>query len=232
MSANETMNVSETGASKAGNLERHSLLAPSLRELAEHYGRGSLKYDDHNWRKGMNWSLLFDAMMRHAWSFWNGEDFDAETGSKHIIAVAWHALSLATYMDEHRDLDDRPMAPVKISSPFEIVDTMDDRPRPPASAMDLDDPRHDANVVPVDDESEHWDIGPLRVVEFDDDDGETHGRHALGMSAVAWRPGGVPEVVFWNAGHFARLVWRRPDYPPDPGEPEWVPILQEVYAGE
>jgi hypothetical protein len=149
MSANETMNVSGTGASKAGNLERHSLLAPSIRELAEHYGRGSLKYDDHNWRKGMAWSLLFDAMMRHAWSFWNGEDFDAETGSKHIVAVAWHALSLATYMDEHRDLDDRPMAPVHVG-PFDIVDTAND-----------DEPygRHAARKG----------LGPLDIIEFDDE---------------------------------------------------------------
>lgn len=109
MSRDEVIRTSATGAQKAGNDERYSLLpAESLRLLARHFGRGALKYDDHNWRKGMPWSSLFDALNRHLWQFWNGEDVDEETGTPHIVAVMWHAAGLAEYMLTHPDFDDRP----------------------------------------------------------------------------------------------------------------------------
>ena len=108
MSDDERMNTAPTGARKAGNLQRAGLIPPEfLLELAKHYGTGSLKYAEHNWRKGMPWHLSYDALCRHLWQFWGGEDYDEETGSKHIVAVAWHAISLAIYMDEHPEFDDR-----------------------------------------------------------------------------------------------------------------------------
>lgn len=98
-----------TGGQKGSKLARFDLIpAGPLWDLAEHYGRGSRKYADRNWEKGVNWSLSFAALMRHAWAFWNGEDHDEETGSKHMIAVAWHAFALAEFMDTHPLLDDRP----------------------------------------------------------------------------------------------------------------------------
>lgn len=125
MSKNEKVAVSSTGAVKAGNLERFDLVpVEALREIAEHFGKGALKYEDRNWEKGMQWGKLYAALMRHLTSFWAGEDYDickcspvveelpcggcGATGSKHITAVAWHALALSTYMDDHRELDDRP----------------------------------------------------------------------------------------------------------------------------
>ncbi|AXH46895.1 DUF5664 domain-containing protein [Mycobacterium phage Aminay] len=108
MSDNETMNVSTTGGQKAGNLERYDLIpAEPLRRLAEHYGRGALKYADDNWRKGYDWRLSFAALNRHLWQFWAGEDIDAETGTPHIIAVAWHAFTLAEFAEIHPEFDTR-----------------------------------------------------------------------------------------------------------------------------
>lgn len=102
------MQTASTGAKKARNPQRGSLAPPNaLLELFAHYDKGSVKYGDHNWRGGMPWSWNYDALMRHLLAFWNGEDIDAETGSKHITAVAWHAIALSTYMDEHPELDDR-----------------------------------------------------------------------------------------------------------------------------
>jgi hypothetical protein len=98
----------DTGAEKGAKLARHSLIpGQALTEIAEHYGRGSEKYADHNWRKGYAWSLSYDALVRHLTAFWDGEDYDEELGNKHIIAVAWHAIALATFMDEHPEKDDR-----------------------------------------------------------------------------------------------------------------------------
>lgn len=102
-----------TGGAKGSKLARFDLIpAGAITELAEHYGRGEEKYPTGedgipNWRKGYDWKLSFAAMQRHAWAFWNGEDIDPETGSKHVIAVAWHAFTLATFMDEQRAMDHR-----------------------------------------------------------------------------------------------------------------------------
>ncbi|MGW4240967.1 dATP/dGTP diphosphohydrolase domain-containing protein [Nocardia sp. NPDC004722] len=101
--------TSRTGGQKGRKLARFGLIpAGPLRELAELYGRGAEKYSDDNWRKGYDWSLSFDAMMRHAWAFWDGEDIDEETGAKHIICAVWHGITLAAFMVLHPGFDNRP----------------------------------------------------------------------------------------------------------------------------
>lgn len=104
----EVRMVSSTGAEKGSKLERFDLIPVGpLRELAKHFGRGAMKYDDNNWRKGYDWSLSFAALMRHAWAFWGGEDIDEETGTPHIIAAAWHCFALAEYREAHPEFDNR-----------------------------------------------------------------------------------------------------------------------------
>jgi len=98
-----------TGGQKGSKLQRFDLLpVEALTQVAEHYGRGAAKYADNQWRKGYDWSLSYAAMQRHANAFWGGEDIDAETGSPHMAAVAWHALTLLTFAIEHPGLDNRP----------------------------------------------------------------------------------------------------------------------------
>lgn len=107
--------TSSTGASKGQKLARHDLIPTGpLSELAEHYGRGAVKYarvnGRDNWRNGYDWSLSYSAMQRHANAFWGGQDNDEETGSKHLVAVAWHAFSLIEFMntpDFAAQFDDR-----------------------------------------------------------------------------------------------------------------------------
>lgn len=97
-----------TGGEKGRKLARFDLIPTGpLTALAEHYGRGARKYADRNWERGYQWSLTYAAMMRHAVAFWGGEDLDPETGSPHIIAVAWHAFALAEFMRTHTEKDDR-----------------------------------------------------------------------------------------------------------------------------
>lgn len=102
-----------TGAEKGSKLERHDLIpTEALAELATHYGVGAQKYPDAdrgipNWRRGYDWSLSYSAALRHLNAFWGGEDRDMETKSKHVIAAAWHCMSLATYMEEYPEGDDR-----------------------------------------------------------------------------------------------------------------------------
>lgn len=107
----EIRSVSSTGAEKGVKLARHDLIPTgALNALATHYGVGSRKYADSNWRKGYEWSKSYAAMQRHLTAWWGGEDIDAETGSSHMAAVAWHAFTLLTFIEEHPKFDDRYVA--------------------------------------------------------------------------------------------------------------------------
>lgn len=110
MSDGETRVVNATtGGEKGSKLARYDLIpAEPLELLAQHFGRGAEKYTVRNWERGYVWSLSFAALMRHAWAYWRGEDIDAETGSPHMVAVAWHALALLEFGRTHQELDDRP----------------------------------------------------------------------------------------------------------------------------
>lgn len=104
----EVRTTSLTGGQKGVKPERYDLIpAEALEALARHYGKGAEKYESHQWRKGYEWSKSFAAMMRHAWKFWRGEDVDPETGTPHIICVAWHAFCLYIFSRDFPEYDDR-----------------------------------------------------------------------------------------------------------------------------
>ncbi len=116
MSTDETRHVSSTGGQKAGNDERYDLIpVEPLRLLAKHYGVGAKKYADDNWRKGYDWRLSYAALCRHLNKFWAGEDIDEETGTPHIIAVAWHAFTLQEFSEIHPEFDTRLKTPYERS---------------------------------------------------------------------------------------------------------------------
>jgi hypothetical protein len=68
---------------------------------------GANKYADRNWEKGMKWSRVFGALMRHMWCWWQGDDKDPETGFSHL----WHAgacvVFLISYELRNTGTDDR-----------------------------------------------------------------------------------------------------------------------------
>ena len=68
---------------------------------------GSQKYSARNFEKGYAWSLSFDAMMRHLWAWWGGEETDPESGCNHMAHGIWHCFQLMLLAKYHRDLDDR-----------------------------------------------------------------------------------------------------------------------------
>lgn len=104
----EVRSVSATGGEKGVKPARFDLLPTyPLTVLAEHYAKGAAKYDAHNWRRGYAWSNSFAALQRHVWAWWGGEDIDAETGSTHLAAVAFHAFALMQFEHEFPEFDDR-----------------------------------------------------------------------------------------------------------------------------
>ena len=126
--------ISSTGGAKGSKLARYDLLPwDAIALLAEHYGRGTFKYDDRNWEKGYKWGLSFAALQRHLTAHWNGDVYDLdpylygvdESGQPlysedeiaafpdedkvlHATAVAWHALCLLTFFIRGIGEDDRP----------------------------------------------------------------------------------------------------------------------------
>lgn len=70
---------------------------------------GAKKYAPRNWEKGIIYSRLFSALLRHLFAWWRGENKDLETGLSHL-AHAWCCLNfmLAFERRGRTDLDDRP----------------------------------------------------------------------------------------------------------------------------
>lgn len=128
MDRSEQMNTNaKTGGMKASKRARMDLIPwNAIWKVAELYGDGAAKYSAHNWRKGYDWSLSFQSMMRHAALYWEGEEYDPEfckdysekraeglhlhdeTCVSHMTAVVFHALALITFAEEYPEGDDRP----------------------------------------------------------------------------------------------------------------------------
>ena len=88
---------------------RYELLPPEFLEATSVILTfGAKKYEDRNWEKGMKWSRVFGALMRHMWAWWRGEHTDPETGKSHL----WHACCclafLVAYEQRKVGEDDRP----------------------------------------------------------------------------------------------------------------------------
>lgn len=108
MDRSETVVTSETGGQKASKKAQLGSLDPAaLLTLAEVSGVGAMKYARHNFLKGYDWSLSFDACQRHLLQFWAGEDNDPETGLPHVAHAAWHCLAMLAFMQRGIGTDDR-----------------------------------------------------------------------------------------------------------------------------
>lgn len=90
-----------------GKLRFDLLPVRPLEKVAEVYTIGASKYDDNNWRKGIQWSRIFAAMLRHAYKWWRGEVNDPVDGQHHLSSVVWCALTLMEFEETHPELDDR-----------------------------------------------------------------------------------------------------------------------------
>ena len=79
----------------------------AINALADILTAGSVKYGEHNWRHGMDWSRVYGAAQRHMLAFWGGDDIDAESGMPHL----WHALTNLAFLVSYQAMsvgrDDR-----------------------------------------------------------------------------------------------------------------------------
>lgn len=101
--------MSTEGRKDDTDKNRMELIPPELLvAVADVLTFGAKKYEDRNWEKGMSWSRVFGALMRHMWAWWSGEGLDKETGKSHL----WHAgcciAFLIAYEARGTGTDDRP----------------------------------------------------------------------------------------------------------------------------
>lgn len=84
----------------------------ALEEVVEVITKGARKYDDRNWEKGLNYSRLHAASIRHltAW-YQSREDFDSEWNLSHLAHATCCLLFLLAYHKRgfnNSEKDDRP----------------------------------------------------------------------------------------------------------------------------
>jgi len=89
---------------------RFELIPPSaLEEVASVFTYGSIKYSDLNWAKGLHFSRLFGACMRHLWAWYRNEDHDPESGYNHLAHAACNIFMLLHFQKSLNQIfDDRP----------------------------------------------------------------------------------------------------------------------------
>lgn len=79
----------------------------ALEGLARVLTFGAQKYDDWNWAKGMKWSRLQGAALRHIFAFIRGENDDPESGLPHLDHAQCCISFLSQYQKAGLGTDDR-----------------------------------------------------------------------------------------------------------------------------
>lgn len=85
----------------------HMIPEDAILGMAEAFAYGAKKYNRFNYKKGLEYTRLTDALRRHTLAFLMGEDIDPESGlhhTKHILANA----AMLEYTRIHKtEMDDR-----------------------------------------------------------------------------------------------------------------------------
>ncbi len=80
-----------------------------LRDLALVLQFGARKYAEWNWAKGtFKWSRLYSATQRHLQDFWNGQEYDEETGLPVLAHAMCELMFLHRYHHDGLGTDNRP----------------------------------------------------------------------------------------------------------------------------
>lgn len=74
---------------------------------------GSKKYASWNWARGMPWSVSYACALRHLDALIRLEEYDPESGYKHMGHVAANILFLLVYVKRYPELNDMPFGVLK-----------------------------------------------------------------------------------------------------------------------
>lgn len=97
--------MTEKGTKHDTGKSRVDLISPNfLLGVGDVLAFGAKKYDAWNWTKGIEYSRLIGAAMRHLLAFSSGEDVDKESGFSHLYHAACCLMMLS---EMHPEMDDR-----------------------------------------------------------------------------------------------------------------------------
>lgn len=92
-----------------GKVGVHLLPPDPLIQIAKVLDFGAKKYAAYNWTKGIKYSRVYGAALRHLWAWWKGEPCDSETGLSHLAHAGCCVLFLLQYEATRKEFDDRPI---------------------------------------------------------------------------------------------------------------------------
>jgi hypothetical protein len=97
------------GGHKADDVKIPCELLPpvALIEIAKVLQFGSKKYAAWNWAKGLSYTRVLGAILRHVFAYLMGEDKDPETGLSHVAHAACECLFILHYEKFKPEFDDR-----------------------------------------------------------------------------------------------------------------------------
>ena len=106
------MEVKDTNPKDAIGISKapmSTVSAAVLMEVGVAMLEGASKYGRHNYRAaGVRASVYYDALMRHAMAWWEGEDLDPDSGMSHITKAIATLVVLRDAMIQDKFTDDRP----------------------------------------------------------------------------------------------------------------------------
>ena len=106
------MEVKDTNPKDAIGISKapmSTVSAAVLMEVGVAMLEGASKYGRHNYRAaGVRASVYYDALMRHAMAWWEGEDNDPDSGMSHITKAITTLVVLRDAMIQDKFTDDRP----------------------------------------------------------------------------------------------------------------------------
>ncbi len=106
------MEVKDTNPKDAIGISKapmSTVSAAVLMEVGVAMLEGASKYGRHNYRAaGVRASVYYDALMRHAMAWWEGEDLDPDSGMSHITKAIATLVVLRDAMLQDKFTDDRP----------------------------------------------------------------------------------------------------------------------------
>lgn len=80
----------------------------SLEKIGDIFTFGAAKYGEYNWSKGILYSRIYGALLRHLFAWIRGENIDDESGKSHLHHAGACILMLIEMEELRKDLDDRP----------------------------------------------------------------------------------------------------------------------------
>lgn len=80
----------------------------ALREITKVLAFGAKKYEPRNWEKGMAYSRLYSATLRHMTAWWEGDPADSDTGLSHLAHAGCCVLFLLAFELRGIGTDNRP----------------------------------------------------------------------------------------------------------------------------